>query len=105
MNMWTGKFWQATATRAVRTAAQVLAGFMVADVALWDIDWAQALGVTGTATVLSVLMSLMGPAGPDKGRGDGPGAPVVVAQPVEEYHGKRRAEDRYPGGDPGGQVG
>lgn len=94
MNVWTVDFWKAAGARALRTAAQVLAGFLVVNVALWDIDWAQALGVTGTATVLSVLMSIAGPSGPDKQYGDGPAS-------VAEYHGRRRAEDRLTEGGEG----
>lgn len=56
--MLTRKFWVETAERAVKTAAQVLTGFVVVDVAVWDIDWTQAFGVTATAVALSVLTSV-----------------------------------------------
>ena len=106
--MWSKKFWKASATRTVRTGAQVLLGFVVVDVAVWDIDWSQAAGVTVTAMLASVLMSIAGPVGPDKVTGDS-GTPdgAVGSVPVyahldgdggpggaEEYVGKRRREDR-----------
>lgn len=111
--MWSKKFWKASATRTVRTGAQVLLGFVVVDVAVWDIDWSQAAGVTVTAMLASVLMSIAGPAGPDKDTGDN-GIPdgAIGSMPVYahrnndgelelsvdgedvEYVGKRRLEDR-----------
>lgn len=117
--MWTSKFWAATATRTVRTGAQVLLGFVVVDVAVWDIDWAQAGGVTVTAMLASILMSIAGPAGPDKETGDvgaiPDSAPVhaqrdavgildLTTSPDEAgYEGKRRKENRE--APPGGETG
>lgn len=111
--MWSKKFWKATATRTVRTGAQVLLGFVVVDVAVWDIDWPQAAGVTATAMLASVLMSVAGPAGPDKETGDAGvpdgaigsvpvyargnedgGLDLTVEDDAAEYVGKRRREDR-----------
>ena len=88
--MWSKKFWKASATRTVRTGAQVLLGFVVVDVAVWDIDWSQATGVTATAMLASVLMSISGPAGPDKATGDS-----GVPDPHEEYVGKRRRDPAW----------
>lgn len=119
--MWSRKFWQATATRAVRTAAQVLLGFLVVDVAVWSIDWKQALGVSGTAVLASVCMSLLGPAGPDKDTGDSGtpdgavgtvpvyaqrddagGVEITADVDAADYVGKRRRAEQQeapPGGD------
>lgn len=57
--MWTHTFWVALAERAARTFAQALAAFLVASTTgLLEVDWAQALSVSGMATLLSVLTSL-----------------------------------------------
>lgn len=53
-------FWKSTAERAVRTAAQVLLGFfVVGQTGVLDVDWAQALSVTGVAVIVSVLTSIV----------------------------------------------
>lgn len=58
--MWTKVFWQAMAERAIKTFAQALAAFMslagVSDVV--DVNWQNALGVAGFATLYSFLTSL-----------------------------------------------
>lgn len=58
-------FWAGTAERAVKTASQTLAALLVTGTVIWSVDWAQALGVTATATLLSVLTSLADPRAAD----------------------------------------
>jgi hypothetical protein len=73
--MYTGAFWKSAFERAVKTAAQTLAAFLVADVALWDVDWEHGLGIAATATALSLLTSLgSAPFGPS-------GSPSLVNDP------------------------
>ncbi|MDO4243814.1 MAG: holin [Actinomyces sp.] len=56
------KTWAAgAAERALKTAAQTLAALVVPGAVIWELDWAQALGVTATAAVLSVLTSVADP--------------------------------------------
>ncbi|VEG28058.1 holin [Actinomyces howellii] len=49
------------AERALKTAAQTLAAIVVPGAVIWGLDWPQALGVTATATLLSVLTSIADP--------------------------------------------
>ena len=57
--LFTEAFFVALAERAARTFAQALAAFLVASTTgLLEVDWPQALSVTGMATLLSVLTSL-----------------------------------------------
>lgn len=49
-----------TAERAVRTGAQVLAGYLSAAQLINQIDWAAALSATGLAVVLSLITSVIG---------------------------------------------
>lgn len=57
--MWTHAFWTSLGERAARTFAQALAAFLVASTTgLLEVDWVQALSVSGMATLLSVLTSL-----------------------------------------------
>ena len=58
-------FWAGAAERAVKTATQTLAALLVTGTVIWSVDWAQALGVTATATLLSVLTSLADPRATD----------------------------------------
>ena len=58
-------FWAGTAERAVKTAAQTLAALLVTGTVIWSVDWPQALGVTATAALLSVLTSLADPRAAD----------------------------------------
>ena len=49
------------AIRAIKTFAEAMLGFVgVSGIAIGDIDWAMALGVSAAATVASVLMSVVG---------------------------------------------
>lgn len=58
-------FWAGTAERAVKTAAQTLVALVTVGMTIWSVDWAQAIGVTATAVVLSVLTSLADPRAAD----------------------------------------
>lgn len=59
--MFEGKFWKATAERAVKSAAQALLVYWGGDVAFnaWQADWPAAGGIASGAAVLSVLTSLV----------------------------------------------
>lgn len=53
------RFWIASAERAVKTLAQTLVALIGTNaVGVMDLDWAQMLGVSATATILSVLTSI-----------------------------------------------
>lgn len=58
--MFTAKFWQQTAERAIKSAAQALLGLWVGDTAFdaWNADWKKAGGVALGGAILSVLTSL-----------------------------------------------
>lgn len=61
--------WKATAERAIKTAAQsMIAVLAVGQTSILTVDWQQAAAVAATATLLSVLSSIvssgMGNAGP-----------------------------------------
>lgn len=57
--MWTQKFWQEAAERAVKTAAQAaLAFFIVGQTVFTEVDWAVVAGGTAVAAIASVLTSL-----------------------------------------------
>lgn len=66
-------FWAGAAERAVKTAAQTLAALLVTGTVIWSVDWAQAIGVTATATLLSVLTSLADPRAADTAVATGTG--------------------------------
>ena len=66
-----GKFWVATAERAVKTAGQTAVAFLTADVTgILEVDPIQAASVVGLAVVVSVATSL----GSIPISGDGPSA-------------------------------
>ena len=50
-----------TLERAIKTFAQSLIAVLLAGTVLWEQDWVSALGVAGTATLLSVLTSIADP--------------------------------------------
>jgi hypothetical protein len=57
------KWWGASATRAVKTAAQTAAALLMVDAAtsdLWTADWKSIVGKVLMAMLLSMLMSLKG---------------------------------------------
>lgn len=51
---------KAAAVRALKTAAEVAVPLIIADTVIWEQNWARVVGVTATATVLSLLWSLRG---------------------------------------------
>lgn len=51
-------FLRATTIRAVRTAAQVLVGYLSAATVISDVDWGVAVSATAVATLLSALTSV-----------------------------------------------
>ena len=58
-DMYDLRFWKASIERAVKTFAQTLVALIgTTAVTIVDLDWMQMLGVSATATVLSVLTSL-----------------------------------------------
>lgn len=57
--MYTVTFWKDAAERALKTAAQVIIGFFVAGISLFDVDWGNAWSVAAAAAVLSLLTSFV----------------------------------------------
>ena len=51
-------FWKAAAERAIKTFAQSLVALFIAGVTILWSDWVQALAVSGTAALVSVLTSI-----------------------------------------------
>lgn len=51
-------FWKDTAERAVKTFAQSLVASLAVGTGLLDVDWVNALSISGLATVISVLTSV-----------------------------------------------
>lgn len=75
-------FWVAAGERAVKTFAQSLVALFVAGVTVLTIDWQQALAVSVTAAVVSVLTSV---ASVRLGQFEGPSlAGEAVVEPVFE---------------------
>jgi hypothetical protein len=67
-DMFSATFWKSTVERSVRTAAQVLLGFLVVgETGVLDVDWEQALSVTGVAVIASILTSVVATGVGDKG--------------------------------------
>jgi hypothetical protein len=56
--IWTRKFWQGAAERAIKTAAQSLAAVFVVGVPILGIDVVTALAIAATAVVASLLTSI-----------------------------------------------
>lgn len=57
--MWGVDFWKQAGERAVRTFAQVLLSMIVVgETGFLNVDWVQALSVSGLAALASVLMSV-----------------------------------------------
>lgn len=81
VGMWDVGFWKATAERAVRSfAGAFLSVGGGAVMSVWDLDWAQVLGVSLAAALTSVLFSLA-PAGPT-------GSPSWVVDQAAGRHSK-----------------
>jgi hypothetical protein len=56
--IWTGKFWQGTAERAIKTFAQTLAAAFVIGVPVFELDLGDGLAIAATATLFSVFTSI-----------------------------------------------
>ena len=83
----TGKFWIATAERAVKTAGQTAVAFLTADVTgILEVDPVQAASVVGLAVVVSVATSL----GSIPVSGEGPSA--VRAETLNTPRNTHRAD-------------
>ena len=66
--MWGVDFWKQAGERAVRTFAQVLLSMIVVgETGFLNVDWVQALSVSGLAALASVLMSVSATAVGDEG--------------------------------------
>ncbi|WP_064075920.1 holin [Prescottella equi] len=57
--MLTKKFWTDSAERAAKTGAQTLLALLAVGTTVLDLDWGNALAVTGTATLVSLLTSIV----------------------------------------------
>ena len=59
MSIWTGKFWKATAERAIATAAQSALAALGTDlVGVLNIDAVAVLSLAGGGAILSILKSI-----------------------------------------------
>lgn len=58
-NIFTKDFILAALTRAVKTFAQTLLGFLAVGLAISDINWANALSVSAVAMLFSILTSIV----------------------------------------------
>lgn len=56
--MRSAKFWQDTAERALKTAAQSVLAVFVAGVTIMSVDWVGTLAIGATAALVSVLTSV-----------------------------------------------
>ena len=66
--MWGVGFWKSAGERAARTFAQVLLSMLVVgETGFLDVDWVQALSVSGLAALASVLMSIVATGVGDEG--------------------------------------
>ncbi|PLW03994.1 holin [Corynebacterium ulcerans] len=52
------EFWKDLAERAIKTFAQALLAVLAVGVPIWDLDWASAMGIAATATLISALSSV-----------------------------------------------
>lgn len=65
--MWTKEFWRDTAERAIYTFAEAMLGFMA--VSYKDIDWPNALCVSGAALLVTIFKCIVTQAIADKKNG------------------------------------
>lgn len=77
--MWTRTFWLDTAERAVKTLAQALIAVLAVGTPIYEIAWAEALGIAATAAVISMLTSVA-----SVGVGESGTAAVVPGMPGQE---------------------
>lgn len=82
MSTYSAPFWAGLGERALKTFAQSLAASLAVGTGLLDIDWLGALGIAGTATLLSVLTSIANP-GFTEGKPEVETVTTVNAQVVE----------------------
>jgi len=61
VSTYSAPFWAGLGERALKTFAQSLAASLAVGTGLLDVDWLGALGIAGTATLLSVLTSIANP--------------------------------------------
>lgn len=62
MNKYTKKsFWSGVAERATKTAAQTALATITTGTVVWGLDWGQAVGLSATAVLISVLTSIADP--------------------------------------------
>lgn len=52
------QFWEDTAERAIKTAAQAILAVFVAGVTIMSVDWVDTLAIGATAALVSVLTSI-----------------------------------------------
>ncbi|MHB2251664.1 holin [Corynebacterium aurimucosum] len=57
--MRTKEFWLDLLERALKTFAQALVAVIPVGAVLWEIPWTDGLGIAATATVISVLSSIV----------------------------------------------
>lgn len=56
--MLSAQFWTEAGERAVKTFAQVLVAMFTVGVTVLSVDWVDALAVSGTAALVSILTSV-----------------------------------------------
>lgn len=66
----TRRFWAGAAERAVKTFAQSLLALIAVGTPIFGQDWAQFLGISATATLISVLTSIATPTTASAGEGE-----------------------------------
>lgn len=82
MSTYSAPFWAGLGERALKTFAQSLAASLAVGTGLLDVDWLGALGIAGTATLLSVLTSIANP-GFTEGKAEPETVTTVETQVVE----------------------
>ena len=80
------QFWQDTAERAIKTAAQAILAVFVAGVTIMSVDWVDTLAIGATAALVSVLTSIA-----SAGVRNPQSASLVAPKP--DYVGEHRAPD------------
>lgn len=53
-----GRFWEATAERAVKTAAQAFLATIAVGATAWEMDWPEVIGITLLSAIGSVATSI-----------------------------------------------
>ena len=56
--MWTKEFWRDTAERAICTFAEAMLGYLAVN-SLADVDWVNALSVSGVAFIATVFKCII----------------------------------------------